>query len=387
MLRDRLLPPPARCAPRARRRAARGNATPRRSSSPSCARRSSRLRAGEAALTERSARSRSSARRLRRGAPAAAAPAATARRAVDPDRPDLDVVRVSPSEGDGDADSDAARPVIRAVGDEGSDPAARKTGRRARRAEEGRRARLARRSRRRRRRPPGGQAMKSNDTPCRSAPSSSPRARRPRRWPSRRPAPAATPGRRRGAPPAPRAQRARRHRRPGARPRRPRRATRATSRRRGFDPDAHLPSSSHSVTDTSHSTRRLRHRSRRARATAPCTAAPTASSSARASYVPEGHTVRRGETLWEISSRYYQNPYQWPRALGATTRRSRTRTGSTRATASACAIDASRARRTGSRSGPPQRAARDRLPPRHGLGRRPEGRHVGRASWGARPTG
>jgi hypothetical protein len=30
-------------------------------------------------------------------------------------------------------------------------------------------------------------------------------------------------------------------------------------------------------------------------------------------FTPEAHTVRRGETLWEISSRYYNNPYQWPR--------------------------------------------------------------------------
>jgi hypothetical protein len=35
----------------------------------------------------------------------------------DRDRPELDVVRLSPSEGDGDADSSAPRPVIRAVGD------------------------------------------------------------------------------------------------------------------------------------------------------------------------------------------------------------------------------------------------------------------------------
>ncbi|HZF54910.1 MAG TPA: LysM domain-containing protein [Polyangiaceae bacterium] len=30
-------------------------------------------------------------------------------------------------------------------------------------------------------------------------------------------------------------------------------------------------------------------------------------------YVPEAHTVRRGDTLWDISNRYYQNPYGWPR--------------------------------------------------------------------------
>jgi LysM repeat protein len=32
--------------------------------------------------------------------------------------------------------------------------------------------------------------------------------------------------------------------------------------------------------------------------------------------VPEAHTVRRGDTLWDISTRYYQNPYSWPRVWG-----------------------------------------------------------------------
>lgn len=31
------------------------------------------------------------------------------------------------------------------------------------------------------------------------------------------------------------------------------------------------------------------------------------------SFVPELHTVRRGDTLWEITQRYYTNPYLWPR--------------------------------------------------------------------------
>ncbi len=29
--------------------------------------------------------------------------------------------------------------------------------------------------------------------------------------------------------------------------------------------------------------------------------------------VPQGHTVRRGDTLWGISGQYFKNPYQWPR--------------------------------------------------------------------------
>jgi hypothetical protein len=31
------------------------------------------------------------------------------------------------------------------------------------------------------------------------------------------------------------------------------------------------------------------------------------------SYVPELHTAKRGDTLWDLSGRYYGNAYQWPR--------------------------------------------------------------------------
>ncbi len=75
----------------------------------------SRLRAGQAALMERIG-----TLELERGAAAkgavGAAPGAPPARAIDRDRPDLEVVHVSPSEGDGDADGDAGRPMIRAVG-------------------------------------------------------------------------------------------------------------------------------------------------------------------------------------------------------------------------------------------------------------------------------
>lgn len=30
-------------------------------------------------------------------------------------------------------------------------------------------------------------------------------------------------------------------------------------------------------------------------------------------YVPDVHTAKRGDTLWDISGKYYGNPYQWPR--------------------------------------------------------------------------
>jgi len=50
--------------------------------------------------------------------PSATAPAARASdRASDRDRPELEVVHLSPSEGDGDVDSEAPRPMIRANGE------------------------------------------------------------------------------------------------------------------------------------------------------------------------------------------------------------------------------------------------------------------------------
>ncbi|HEY3234934.1 MAG TPA: LysM peptidoglycan-binding domain-containing protein, partial [Polyangiaceae bacterium] len=33
----------------------------------------------------------------------------------------------------------------------------------------------------------------------------------------------------------------------------------------------------------------------------------------RATAVPEVHIVNRGDTLWDLSARYYQNPYYWPK--------------------------------------------------------------------------
>jgi hypothetical protein len=84
-----------------------------------------RLRATQASLAERL-----DAIDIERGAFAkgtsAPPPTATAMvtppptvRAADRDRPELDVVHLSPSEGDGDADSQAPRPLIRASGDGG----------------------------------------------------------------------------------------------------------------------------------------------------------------------------------------------------------------------------------------------------------------------------
>jgi len=87
----------------------------------------SRLRAAQASMSERldtldvsgvGAKGGSSAAKLTVGDPGRApsqAPAAPAS-PRDGDRPELNVVRLAPSEGDGDVDNDPSRPVVRAVG-------------------------------------------------------------------------------------------------------------------------------------------------------------------------------------------------------------------------------------------------------------------------------
>jgi hypothetical protein len=79
----------------------------------------------------------------------------------------------------------------------------------------------------------------------------------------------------------------------------------------GFDPDAHLPSSSRSVTDINKGDTFDLGRG----SAGPSSFRGNASGSfvVEGPSVPDGHTVRRGDTLWEISGRYYQNPYQWPK--------------------------------------------------------------------------
>jgi hypothetical protein len=82
----------------------------------------------------------------------------------------------------------------------------------------------------------------------------------------------------------------------------------------GFDPDAHLPAGSRSTTDASHSTDGYDYRQGRGKGGTPSVhGGKDGQFLSEGSYTPEGHTVRRGETLWEISSHYYNNPYQWPR--------------------------------------------------------------------------
>jgi len=79
----------------------------------------------------------------------------------------------------------------------------------------------------------------------------------------------------------------------------------------GFDPDAHLGSSSHAVTDINKGDSFDNNRG----STGPSSYRGTANGSyvVEGQSVPDGHTVRRGDTLWEIAGRYYQNPYQWPK--------------------------------------------------------------------------
>ena len=76
--------------------------------------------------------------------------------------------------------------------------------------------------------------------------------------------------------------------------------------------DTHLPSSSRSSTDTSSSADGfdlLRQ---------PGSGKTIKGGSGGAyvvsgQYVPETHTAKRGDTLWDISKRYFGNAYNWPR--------------------------------------------------------------------------
>jgi len=79
----------------------------------------------------------------------------------------------------------------------------------------------------------------------------------------------------------------------------------------GYKVDGHLPSSSQSRNDISQGdTFDLG---------SDAAGGETAHGSENSGYVIEGqivpelHTVRSGDTLWDISSRYYRNPYGWPR--------------------------------------------------------------------------
>src|SRR5262249_23059699 len=82
----------------------------------------------------------------------------------------------------------------------------------------------------------------------------------------------------------------------------------------GFDPNGHLGSSSRATGDINKGDGfDLRGGSARA---PPVRGAANGQFVSDGSFTPEAHTVRRGDTLWEISGRYYQNPYSWPRLWG-----------------------------------------------------------------------
>lgn len=80
----------------------------------------------------------------------------------------------------------------------------------------------------------------------------------------------------------------------------------------GTDLDAHLPSSSRGSSDTSRSNDGFDLVGRPG-------GVPSVRGGANGTYVvegqyvPETHSVRRGDTLWDLSSRYFSNPYFWPR--------------------------------------------------------------------------
>lgn len=80
----------------------------------------------------------------------------------------------------------------------------------------------------------------------------------------------------------------------------------------GTDLDAHLPSSSRGSTDTSRSQDGFDLLPREGGVPS-VRGGPNGTYVVEGQYVPETHSVRRGDTLWDLSARYYNNPYFWPR--------------------------------------------------------------------------
>jgi len=75
----------------------------------------------------------------------------------------------------------------------------------------------------------------------------------------------------------------------------------------GYDPDKGLPSSSREAGTSGFDIN----------ASSPATVRGSGEGSfsltGRAVSVPDYHTVRRGDTLWDLCNRYYDNPWAWPR--------------------------------------------------------------------------
>lgn len=79
----------------------------------------------------------------------------------------------------------------------------------------------------------------------------------------------------------------------------------------GWDPNGHLPSSSRAVNDINKGdTFDL---GQPAGAGGPVRGSASGSYIVEGQFTPDNHTVRRGDTLWDISGQYYRNPYNWPR--------------------------------------------------------------------------
>jgi hypothetical protein len=80
----------------------------------------------------------------------------------------------------------------------------------------------------------------------------------------------------------------------------------------GWNPDDHLPAGSRSTTDASHSTDGFDY-DPGGRNVASVHGSRNGAFLTDGSFTPDAHTVRRGDTLWDLSARYYNNPYYWPR--------------------------------------------------------------------------
>ena len=78
------------------------------------------------------------------------------------------------------------------------------------------------------------------------------------------------------------------------------------------DINSHLGSSSRASTDTSHSTDGF-DLNKGSGSTPSVRGGASGTYVVEGQYMPETHSVKRGDTLWDLSARYYQNPYFWPR--------------------------------------------------------------------------
>lgn len=79
----------------------------------------------------------------------------------------------------------------------------------------------------------------------------------------------------------------------------------------GFDPNGYLPSSSRGSTDTSRAADGF-DIGRGSDGPVSVKGAANGTYVVEGQFVPESHSVRRGDTLWDIAGRYHANPYAWP---------------------------------------------------------------------------